>query len=316
MEYGQVPGIDRPISRLVQGTVMLGRDRASDFRLLDSVYAAGGTAFDTARHYGDAIEETLGRWARERGVRDRIVVVGKGAHHEDGAKRVTPREITADLERSLRRLGFDHLDLYLLHRDDPSQPVGPIVETLHGHRRNGKIRAYGGSNWTTARLAEANAYAAAHGLTPFAASSPNFSLAVPREPPWEDCVSLSGPAGAAARDWYARNHMPVFAWSSLANAFFSGRVTRENCADAGGPFGEILQRCYCTEENLARLDRARQLAAERGLTVPQVALAYVLAQPLNLFALVGCETGDEFRAAAAACDVHLTPDEVAWLEGA
>jgi aryl-alcohol dehydrogenase-like predicted oxidoreductase len=71
---------------------------------------------------------------------------------------------------------------------------------------------------------------------------------------------------------------------------------------------------YCHEENFDRLDRASVLAEERGLSVPQIALAYVLDQPLEVFALVGCNTGEEFRANVAACEVQLTPEELAWLD--
>ena len=141
MEYGSIPGIDKPVSRIVQGTVMLDEaDPTASFALLDAAVEAGCTAFDTARHYGRGSEAVFGRWVRDRGLRDRIMVLGKGAHHSPERRRVTPEDIAADLEESLRQFGFDQIDLYLLHRDDPSVPVGPIVEALDGHRRAGKIR--------------------------------------------------------------------------------------------------------------------------------------------------------------------------------
>jgi aryl-alcohol dehydrogenase-like predicted oxidoreductase len=74
------------------------------------------------------------------------------------------------------------------------------------------------------------------------------------------------------------------------------------------------QRAYCYEVNLARLDRAHQLAAEKGMTVPQVALAYVLSQPLSIYALVGAAGTDEIAATTAAVALTLSPDELAWLE--
>lgn len=315
MEYGTVPGLDRPVSRLVQGTIMISEDDlAGSFALLDQVYAIGCTTFDTARHYGHGNEATVGRWLRERGLRDEIVIIGKGAHHGPAGKRVTPNDITADIDESLRQFGIETIDLYLLHRDDPAVPVAPIVEVLNEHLQAGKIRAFGGSNWTTARIAEANAYAAAQGLTPFVASSPQLSLAEQTEPPWEDCLSISGAAGAADRDWYRRQGMPLFTWSSLAGGFFSGRYTRENISTIPGDAADRTRRVYATEENFRRLDRARRLGAERGLTIPQVALAFVLSQPLNVFALVGSENAEELAANAAASAVQLTPDELEWLD--
>ena len=128
-------------------------------------------------------------------MRDEVVILGKGAHHSQDRRRVTPFDIQSDIHDSLARFKVDHLDLYLLHRDDPTQPVGPIVETLHAAKEAGQIHAYGGSNWRVQRLREVNEYAAVHGLAPFAVSSPQFSLAVQQEPPWIDCVSLSGPDG-------------------------------------------------------------------------------------------------------------------------
>ncbi|MDQ3862906.1 MAG: aldo/keto reductase, partial [Actinomycetota bacterium] len=226
MKYGSVPGIGKPVARIVQGTVMIkSEQQEQSFALLDEVFALGGTTFDTAHQYGGGdSERTFGRWVMERGVRDEVVVIGKGAHHSEDRKRVTPFDITADLYDSLARFGFDHIDLYLLHRDDPSVPVGPIVEVLNEHLYEGRIHAFGGSNWTPERLSEANDYAEENGLTPFVASSPNLSLAVQAVEPWPDCVSISG--DEASRRWYEETRMPLFTWSSLAGGFFSGRFTR------------------------------------------------------------------------------------------
>src|SRR3712207_5854018 len=148
MQYGAIPGIDKPVSRLVQGTVMISSsDVERSFALLDAIFDLGCTAFDTAHVYGTGDNErTVGRWVRERGIRDQVVIIGKGAHHNADRRRVTPFDITSDIYDSLARFKFDYIDLYILHRDDPSQPVGPIVETLNEHLRAGRIHAIGGSN--------------------------------------------------------------------------------------------------------------------------------------------------------------------------
>jgi aryl-alcohol dehydrogenase-like predicted oxidoreductase len=202
----------------------------------------------------------------------------------------------------------------LLHRDDPGVPVGPIVEVLNEHLAAGRIHVFGGSNWTPERIQAANEYAAAHGLVPFAASSPNFSLAEQVREPWPNCISISGPQGEAVRAWYGQNEMPLFTWSSLAGGFFSGRFTRDNLDSFETYLDKLCVESYCYEDNFKRLDRARQLAEEKGLTLPQVALAYVLSQPLNIFALVGCQSGAEFKANMEASQVRLTPAEIEWLE--
>jgi aryl-alcohol dehydrogenase-like predicted oxidoreductase len=295
---------------------MIGSEEAErGFELLDEVRELGCTAFDTAHQYGDGdSERTFGRWMEDRGLREDVVVVGKGAHHNRDRARVTPFDITADLFDSLARLRTEYIDLYLLHRDGPSVPVGPIIETLNEHLDAGRVRAFGASNWSTERIQEAQEYASARGLVPFAASSPNLSLAVQAKAPWEGCVSISGEDGKAARRWYAQHEMPLFAWSSLAGGFFSGRFTRENLDAFDTYLDELCVETYCFEDNFARFDRARTLAEDRGLSVPQVALAYVLGQPLDVFALVGCNTGEEFADNARAAAVSITPEERRWLE--
>jgi aryl-alcohol dehydrogenase-like predicted oxidoreductase len=316
MEYGHVSGVTKPISRLVQGTVMINADNAEwGFKLLDDVFALGCSAFDTAHVYGGgANERTVGRWVRDRGVRDQVVIIGKGAHPMQGRERVTPEDITSDINESLERFGFDHIDLYLLHRDDPSKPVGPIVEVLNEHHRAGKIGAFGGSNWRASRIEEANAYAKERGLTPFVASSPNFSLAEQVQAPWEGCITISGPENDAEREWYANHQIALFTWSSLAGGFFSGRFDRDNLQSFDTYWDKLVVNSYCVERNFQRLDRVKQLGAEKGLTIPQVAMAYVMSQPLDIYALTGTNSGEEFRTNMEAVAVKLTPQELAWLD--
>ena len=242
------------------------------------------------------------------------MILGKGAHHNQDRKRVTPYDITADLFDSLARFQTDYIDLYVLHRDDPALPVGPIVEALHEHKEAGRIHAYGGSNWSADSIQEANAYAAEHGLHPFVASSPNFSLAEQYEVPWDDCISISGPSGAEDRAWYASQQMPLFTWSSLAGGFFSGRFNRDNLDSFESYADTLCVRCYCGEENFQRLDRVKTLAEEKGMSIPQIATAYVMSTPLNIFALIGSWTRDEIMANVAASQLKLTEQEVAWLE--
>jgi aryl-alcohol dehydrogenase-like predicted oxidoreductase len=253
----------------------------------------------------------------QRGNRDQVVVLSKGAHHNADRKRVTPFDITSDLHDSLARLKSDYIDIYLLHRDDPDAPVGPIVECLNEHLEAGRIRAMGGSNWRHERIQEANEYAGAHGLVPFAASSPNFGLAEQVQDPWgPGCVSLSGPEEAEARKWYEENQKPIFAYSSLGRGFFSGRITRENfqAQREEGVIDGACLRAYCHEQNFLRLDRVQILAEEKGMTVPQIATAYIMNQPLNVFALVGAANGHEFKANVEACELKLSAAEVAWLD--
>ena len=199
----RVEGLERPLSRLALGTLGFSpatRDR--DYAVLDAWVEAGGTVIDTAHVYegGDA-ERLLGHWLRDRpGVRERLVIVTKGAHPDGDQVRVTPADIASDLGESIERLGGP-VDLYLLHRDDPAVDVGVLIDALDAHRRAGDIRAFGVSNWTLPRIEEANAYAAARGVAGICCNSPHLSLAVQDEPPWPDCLSATD---AESRAWHAR----------------------------------------------------------------------------------------------------------------
>ena len=240
----------------------------------------------------------MGKWIEDRGLRDEIIILTKCCHMNSDRERVTPYDISSDLHDSLARLRTDYIDLYLLHRDDIRVPVRPIVDRLNHYIGAGNLGVIGGSNWTHDRIERANLYAATSGQQPFTVSSPNFSLAEQAEPPWRGCISISGKDGAEARSWYQENQMPLFTWSSIASGFFSGRVNRENYDGMveQGLLDESTVRAYCTDDNFERLDRVGQLAKEKERSIPQIALAYVLGQPLNIYALVGSRSGEEISA--------------------
>ena len=127
--------------------------------LIDAYLAVGGNCIDTAHIYGfGESEKALGRWLEQSGRRDDILLITKGCHpHVDeagqfGPPRVTPEAIHSDLSESLERLGTDHVDLYLLHRDDETVPPGPLLEALNEENASGRIRAFGASNWTVKRI--------------------------------------------------------------------------------------------------------------------------------------------------------------------
>ncbi len=303
-----IDGLDKPLTRLVLGTDWWKPERLDEIApVADRFAELGGRAVDTSHVYqrGQS-ERAVGQWLAESGRRDEFVILTKGCHpFTHGRPRVTPENIDADLAGSLDRLGVDFIDLYLLHRDDPNVPVGPIVERLNHHAEAGRIGAFGGSNWTVQRLAEANEYAAGHGLRPFAVSSPNLTLATPNEAMWSDCLTLT----PEDRVWHERSRLPVLSWSSQARGFFSGRFTPANTEP-----GEDVARVFFNDENWARLDRCRELGQRKGREPIQIALAWVLAQPFATAALVGPHSPAEAESCAAAAAIDLTADEVKWLE--
>ncbi len=318
MKYGIIEGLDKPASRLIQGTAHfteMGDD--ASFALLDTSLDAGITTIDTARHYGIS-ELIIARWIHSRGIKpEQFVLLTKGAHPTpQSSKRVTPQDITTDLTESLERLGVESIDLYVLHRDNPDIPVSEIVDVLNEHHRAGRIKAFGGSNWAVERIQAANAYAKAHDLTPFTISSPNFSLAEQFQPPWPGCISISGESNAEGRAWYSAQNMALITWSSGAGGFFSGRFTRDNLdSDAfKNGWDSTTINAYAYEANFQRLERVQKMAAEKGVSTFQIALAYVVNQAaLNIFAITGGRTTEEILANAAVFEIPLSQEECDWL---
>lgn len=309
----------------LQGTAMLDAlARPEAFDLLDAVAEAGATSFDLANNYGHGLNERIfGAWAAQNGDPERWFIVTKGGHPEEGRARVTPADVRSDLEQSLASIGVDAIDLYLLHRDDESVPVDEIVDFLEAFRSEGLIRAYGGSNWRLPRIEAAQDYARRNGFAGFSASSPNFSLAIPKAAPWPGCVSLGGQGEAAARAYYQRTGMPVLAWSSLAMGYFalqsepseSKAFTNRAAGDAKpAAKGALPYQVFETTENRGRKARALRLAADEGCSATEIAFRYVLNQPFDVYPITGCRSGDEYVSLRRASERPLAPATVRWLE--
>jgi aryl-alcohol dehydrogenase-like predicted oxidoreductase/predicted dehydrogenase len=301
MPYGHIDGVDTPISRLVMGCDNQ-PDLAHASALFDAFVEAGGTTFDTAYIYGGGYtERLLGQWVHNRGIRDQVVIIAKGAH----TPHCDPVSIVRQLDESLARQQTDHAELYMMHRDNPEIPVGEFVDVLDSLVDQGRIRAFGGSNWSPERVDAANAYAREHGKRGFSLLSNHFGLARALDVPWAGCVAATDPA---SRDWLTRRRMPLFPWSSQARGFFTGRA---DPADRSDP---ELVRCYYSNDNFERLARARRLGDELGVPATAVALAYVLAQPFPTFPLFGPRSITEMRSSMQGLTIRLDPEQVAWLD--
>ncbi len=312
MEYRTIQGVDKPVSRLLFGTASPaftpGRPQSE---LLDAAFAAGINAFDTARVYGLA-EKSLGLWLRERGNREQVVILTKCAHPDGSRKRVTEKDIREDFAVSSSLLGTDYVDIYVLHRDDPDQPAGLIVEILNAMHAEGKIGAFGGSNWTYERIQEANEYAYSHNLIPFTVSSPHFSLARQQQDPWGGgCVSITGDENELARAWYRENQMPIIAYSSLGRGLFSGRFTSADNPEEY--LDDVALRGYGCKDNYERLARCEKLAKQKNCSVSQIALAWIFNQGLNVFAVCAMSSPKRMAENDAALSIALSPEECRYL---
>lgn len=315
MRYGKIPGLLQQVPQIFYGTAsrsFLFGENCDE--VLDAALAHGICAFDTARNYMGA-EISLGQWIAARKNRDKIVILTKCGHPSVfGKQRVTEADIRKDFERSVRDLQTDYIDIFLLHRDDLSVPVGEIVELFNEMKKEGKILAFGGSNWTHERIAEANAYAAAHNLTPFSVSSPNFSLADQLGDPWGGgCVSISGPKQKAAREWYQKSNMPIIAYSGLAHGFFSGRVKSSEPEKARQILDEAGRKGYVYPENFERLRRCEKLSEEKNVSVPQLAIAWLLKQGENVFPIVSASSPKRVEENLKALELTMTDREQQYL---
>ncbi len=312
----RIPGIDRPLSALALGSHYYRLDDSSRWRgLLDHYLEAGGTLLDTARSYGDS-EQVIGRWLADRAVRDRLTLLTKGGH---GTRHgVTGGDfaavIEAELSTSLEVLGTEQVELYLLHRDSLAFDVGTIIEALNTELRRGRIRAIGASNWEYDRIEQANAYARERGLQGFSVISNHLALARSAAPFWPGLVSV-GPDGW---NWHRRTGVPLLVFSSQARGFFSGRFEPHQRGAAPGALDELDARVlevYGSDANFARLERARRLGRDKGgYSATQVALAWLLHQPLPLLPIIGPRDRDELAASFDALSLRLTPEETRWLD--
>ena len=316
-----IPNTNLTPSALCLGTSNFGATiaQADAFTLLDAFVDLGGNFLDTAEVYANWLpelprsisERTLGAWLTQRGNRDRMFIGTKGAHPDLATmhiSRLAPADILHDLHGSLARLQTDVIDLYWLHRDDESRPVGEIIETLAAEVKAGKIRAFGCSNWRTARMQEAWSYATQQGLPGFVANQPLWSLAQPNPA----AFGMPGLAGMDAQmfAFHQQSRWAVIPYTSQARGFFSKLVAH---AEAGLKEGE--RKAYLNETNRQRAARAAALAQHHGVTVAQIALAYLINQPIPTIPVIGCHTLVQLADSMGAATVTLTPAELRELQG-
>ena len=310
---GVIDGIPTPLSRVILGTGGIAsssyRAQRASFAFLDSAFALGCHTFDTAAMYEN--ESTLGAWMKTSGIRDEVVVITKGGFpFADGEHRLSREELTFDVERSLEHLKVDYIDLYFLHYDDPNAPIALIMETLNAYHQQGMIRAIGVSNWTTKRIAAANTYARAHHLAPVVASSVHLSLIPWAYPLWKGAVSLATDGtGDSELPWYVAHRLPLLAYSPLSRGFFADWFD----PDSLEPRSMKIQQAFGSEKNVEKKRRVEALAKRKGYTRAQIALAYVLNQPLDVYTIVGVNDVRKLQENRDAVDIELTKEELEWL---
>ncbi len=317
MEYRTLGRSGCAVSSLCLGTMTFGEetDELVAHRQLDRFADAGGTLVDTADVYGDgSSEEIIGRWLASRplSVTEPVVLATKGRFGPDDSPNgsgLSARHLTRALEASLRRLGVEAVDLYQFHAYDPLTPLEETLRTLDGFVRAGKIRYYGLSNFTGWQLTKAAHLADALSMARPVTLQPQYSLLV-REIEWE-IVPAAIDAG-----------LGLLPWSPLGGGWLSGKYRRDERPSGATRLGEDPGRgmeAYGrrgTPRTWAVIDAVQKVAEERGVSMAEVALAWVTGRPGVTATILGARTLEQLESNLRSADLRLTPEEIAALDGA
>jgi aryl-alcohol dehydrogenase-like predicted oxidoreductase len=290
-------------------------DEGGSHEQLDRFVEAGGTLVDTADVYGGGqSEEIIGRWfaSRPSDVTERVVLATKGRFamgDEPNSLGLSTRHLTRALDASLSRLGLDRVDLYQVHAFDPWTPLDETLRTLDGFIRAGKINYYGLSNFTGWQLTKLVHLADALGVARPVTLQPQYSLIV-REIEWEIVP--------AAQD----AEMGMLPWSPLGGGWLSGKYQRDQRPTGNTRLGEDPDRgmeAYDrrgTERTWNIIDAVQKAAEDRGVSMAEIALAWVIGRPAVTSTILGARTTEQLETNLSTVDLHLTAEETAALDQA
>jgi aryl-alcohol dehydrogenase-like predicted oxidoreductase len=306
------------VSSYALGTMTFGAetDEAGARDQLTRFLEAGGTLVDVADVYaGSVSEQIVGRWLKDQpdDVRSRVVLATKGRFpmgtgpNDLGLSR---RHLTDALEASLRRLQVERIDLYQVHAWDPLTPVEETMRFLDDAVRAGKVHYVGLSNFTGWQLTKAVDVADFRGLTRPVTLQPQYNLLV-REIEWE-VVPACQDAG-----------LGLLPWSPLGGGWLTGKYTRDAAPTGATRLGENPERgveAYARRSAVQRtwdvVDTVSAVAQQRGVTMAQVALAWLHDRPSVTSVILGARTTAQLDGNLAAAGLHLAADETARLDTA
>jgi aryl-alcohol dehydrogenase-like predicted oxidoreductase len=311
MQYRALGSSGVEVSALGLGTMMFGRwgnpDEAECHRMVDIALDAGVTLFDTADIYDfGTSEEFLGRALAGR--RDRVVLATKvgNAMSDDPLQRgLSRRWIIESCEASLRRLGTDHIDLYQMHRPDPDTPIDESLAAFDELVTAGKVGAIGTSTFSPAQLAEARAAAVGLGVTAPCSEQPPYSL-------------LVRGIETEVLPWCAANDVGVLVWAPLNGGWLTGKYQADapdsSSRAAREPDHFDHRNAAIRAHKRGLVDRLAAVADGVGLTLMQLALAFVTSHPAVTSALIGPRTVEQMAGLLAAADVTLPVDVLTALD--
>jgi aryl-alcohol dehydrogenase-like predicted oxidoreductase len=287
-------------------------DETLSFRLLDAWLDAGFNFVDTADvysswvpgHSGGESETIIGKWLRQTGKRNRVVLATKvGKPMGEGKKGLSPAYIREAVDASLKRLKTDHIDLYQSHDDDPETPLAETAEAFAALIKAGKVRAIGASNFTAPRLAEALDVAEKQGLPRYESLQPLYNL-YDRAVFEKELEPLCVDRGVGVINFYA-----------LAAGFLTGKYRSE--ADAAkSARGADTTKKYLNPRGLRILDALDKAAKATGATQGQIALAWQIARPSVTAPIASATSVKQLDELIAAANLQLAPEIIAMLDTA
>jgi aryl-alcohol dehydrogenase (NADP+) len=311
MQYVKLGSTGLDVSRLCVGCMSFGDkargghqwvlDEDTSRQFIKSALEAGVNFFDTANSYsGGSSEEITGRALRDFARRDEIVLATKvyfPARRGPNIGGLSRKAIVTEIDNSLRRLGTDYVDLYQIHRWDPSTPIEETLEALHDVVKAGKARYIGASSMFAWQFAKALYVARANGWTAFATMQNHYNLLYREEE--REMLPLCADQGIG-----------VIPWSPLAR----GRLTRDwDESSERGASDRFASNLY-REGDRRIVEAVAAIAQRRGLSRAQVALAWVSRNPVVTAPIVGATKPQHLEDALASLSVELTDEEVAELE--
>lgn len=317
MQYRKLGRSGTSVSSLALGTMTFGTetDEAAAHDQLDAFVDAGGNLIDTADVYsGTESESIIGRWLQQRaGARSRIVLATKGRFPVgDGPNDVglSRRHLSDALNGSLRRLGVDDIDLYQVHAYDPHTPLEETLAFLDSAVRAGKIHYVGLSNFTGWQLQKAVDIAEFRGLSVPVTLQPQYNL-LAREIEWEIVPACLD------------NGLGMLPWSPLGGGWLTGKYRRDERPAGATRLGENPERGVEAYDRRSRAERTwdvvdavRLIASSRGVSMAQVALAWLADRPAVSSVILGARTTEQLHDNLGAADLHLSKDETARLDEA
>lgn len=311
MRYRRLGDSGLAVSVVGLGCNNFGRriDQAQTQAVVDAAIDCGITLFDTADVYGDPAgtsEQFLGAALKANGRRDDVLIATKfgnsmsGANGPDWDARGSRRYITRAVEASLRRLGTDYIDLYQIHRPDPQTPIAETLSALDDLVRAGKVRYVGSSNFAAWQVADAAWTARTANLTPFISAQNEYSL-----------LQRSAEAELVpACQAYGVGLLPFF---PLANGLLTGKYRRDSIP-AGSRLSQERFAGYLAAAPWSTIDAVASFAAERGLSMVDVAIGALAAKPAVASVIAGATTPEQVRSNAAAGAWVPTTEDLAVLD--